>query len=71
MRIRGKYLSVHGDDTKRHKTEDISVNNGPTKIFEIITFSASQVRLSQKTSRYCPFQANFSPVYLRRKYPLH
>jgi hypothetical protein len=29
LRIREKNLYVHGEDTKRHKTEDILVNNGP------------------------------------------
>jgi hypothetical protein len=28
--IRGKNLCVHVEDAKTHKTEDISVNNGPT-----------------------------------------
>ncbi len=32
-RIRGKNVCVHGEDTKIHKTEAISVNNDPTWIF--------------------------------------
>jgi hypothetical protein len=29
----GKNLCVHGEDAKRHKTEEISVKNGSTLIF--------------------------------------
>jgi hypothetical protein len=30
LQIRGNNLCVHGEVAKRHKIEDISVNNGPT-----------------------------------------
>jgi hypothetical protein len=36
LRIRGKNLCVHGEDAKKHKTEDIAVNNG--QIFLILYF---------------------------------
>ncbi len=33
--MRNEYMRscVHGEDAKMHKTEDISVNNGPTEKF--------------------------------------
>ncbi len=71
LRMRGKNLCIHGEDAKRHKSEDISVkkNNGPTlKFFHNLTFYIRWVRLSQK-----PFQATTVPVsiYMHLSYFKH
>ncbi len=51
-------MCVHGEDAKRHKTEDFSVNNGATwKFFNsLLSIQDGLDKAKQTISRYCPFK---------------
>jgi hypothetical protein len=66
--MHGKNLCVHGEDAKRHKSANISVNNNTNlKKIYVLSIYTRWDGLSQKTiSRYCPFKEECAETYFNR-----
>jgi len=67
FRIRGKNLCIHGEDAKKHKTENMSVNNGPKWNFCISLLflqDGLDIFKAKAISRYCPFTAGSCTMYI-------